>query len=95
VLKSVPGLGAKKAERLVVELRDRVDLLDAEEGPPAGVPAAPPAGDERGEEAVSALLNLGYSRPQAEGAVERARAEVGDAPSLESLIRTALRGLSR
>ena len=95
VLKSVPGLGAKKAERLVLELRDRVDLLEAEEGAPAGVPATPPPGDERSEAAISALLNLGYSRPQAETAVEKAAAAAGvDAP-LEDLIREALRGLSR
>jgi len=95
VLKSVPGLGTKKAERLVVELRDRVDGIDAEEGAPAGVPVAPRPGDERGEEAISALQNLGYARGQAEAAVEKARATVGDEASLEDLIRESLRGLSR
>jgi Holliday junction DNA helicase RuvA len=95
LLKSVPGLGAKKAERLVVELRDRVDGLDVEEGAPAGVPVAPRPDDERGEEAISALLNLGYPRTQAESAVEKARAAAGGDASLEDLIREALRGLSR
>jgi Holliday junction DNA helicase RuvA len=95
VLTSVPGLGAKKAERLVVELRDRIDLLDAEESAPAGVPVTPRVGDERGEEAISALLNLGYARGQAESAVGRAREAVGDEAPLEDLIREALRGLSR
>ena len=95
VLKSVPGLGVKKAERLIMELRDRVDQLDAEEGAPAGVPVALPPGDERGEEAISALVNLGYSRNQAESAVEKARGNAGDEAPLESLIREALRGLSR
>jgi len=95
VLKAVPGLGVKKAERLILELRDRVDLLDAEEGAPPGVPVAPPAGDERSEEAISALLNLGYPRGQAESSVEKARAAAGDGAPLEELIRTARRGLSR
>ncbi|MBW2313663.1 MAG: Holliday junction branch migration protein RuvA [Deltaproteobacteria bacterium] len=95
VLKSVPGLGVKKAERLIMELRDRVDQLDAEEGAPAGVPVALPPGDERGEEAISALVNLGYPRNQAESAVEKARGSAGDEAPLESLIREALRGLSR
>ena len=95
VLKSVPGLGVKKAERLIMELRDRVDQLDAEEGAPAGVPVALPPGDERGEEAISALVNLGYPRNQAESAVEKARGNAGDEAPLESLIREALRGLSR
>ena len=94
-LKSVPGLGAKKAERLVLELRDRVDLLEAEGGAPAGVPVAPPPGDERSEAAISALLNLGYSRSQAESAVEQAAAATGAAAPLEDLIRETLRGLSR
>ena len=95
VLKSVPGLGVKKAERLIMELRDRVDQLDAEEGAPAGVPVALPPGDERGEEAISALVNLGYPRNQAESAVEKARGSASDEAPLESLIREALRGLSR
>jgi Holliday junction DNA helicase RuvA len=94
VLRSVPGLGAKKAERLVVDLRDRVDLL-AGEGAPAGVPVAPPPGDERSEAAVSALVNLGYTRAQAESTVEQAAAALGPEPALEALIREALRRLSR
>ena len=94
VLRSVPGLGAKKAERLVLELRDRVDLLEGE-GAPAGVPVAPAPGDERGEAAVSALVNLGYTRTQAESTVEQAGAAVGPEPALEDLIREALRRLSR
>jgi Holliday junction DNA helicase RuvA len=95
VLKSVPGLGVKKAERLVLELRDRVDRLDAEAGGPAGVPVTARPGDERSEEAISALLNLGYPRGQAESAVEKAAGAAGDDASLEELIREALRGLSR
>ena len=95
VLKAVPGLGQKKAERLVLELRDRIDLLDAEEGAPAGVPVAPSVGDERGESAISALVNLGYPRNQAEAAVEKAGAAAGDEAPLEDLIRESLRGLSR
>ena len=95
VLTSVPGLGAKKAERLIVELRDRVDRLDAEEGAPVGVPASTPVADERGEEAISALLNLGYARGQAEAAVSQASQTAGEEAPLEDLIREALRGLSR
>ena len=95
VLTSVPGLGAKKAERLIVELRDRVDQLDAEEGAPVGVPASTPVADERGEEAISALLNLGYARGQAEAAVSQAGQTAGEEAPLEDLIREALRGLSR
>jgi Holliday junction DNA helicase RuvA len=94
VLRSVPGLGAKKAERLMLELRDRVGLLEGEAAP-AGVPVTPAAGDELSEAAVSALVNLGYTRAQAESTVEQAAAALGPEPALESLIREALRRLSR
>jgi len=95
LLRSVPGLGAKKAERLVVELRDRADLLEAEAGaePAAARPAD--AGQQRQEEAVSALLNLGYPRGQAESAVEAAAGDLDEATGLEALIREALRRLSK
>lgn len=95
VLKSVPGLGAKKAERLIVELRDRVDLLEAETSAPSGVPVVAPAGDERSEEAISALLNLGYARGQIEATVAAAAGALGGDAPLEDLIRESLRSLSR
>ncbi len=96
VLKSVPGLGAKKAERLIVELRDRVDQLEGDEAaPPAGVPVAPPAGDERTEEVISALLNLGYSRAQVEAKVAAAAEAMGEDAPLEDVIRESLRRLSK
>ena len=79
----VPGVGVKKARRLVVELRDRVDALEVPEG--ATGPSEAPEG------AVSALLNLGYPRVQAEQAVRRAGESLPDHPTLENLIREALR----
>ena len=96
-LKRVPGLGAKKAERLVLELRDRLDLLEAEADAPPGAPVAPTASEELHEHAISALLNLGYSRPQAESTVAAVAAESaeGEEPDLEALIRGALRRLSK
>ena len=95
VLKSVPGLGTKKAERLIVELRDRVDLLEADDAAPAGVPVAPPAGDERSEEAISALLNLGYTRNQVEATVGAATEALEEGAPLEDVIRESLKRLSR
>jgi Holliday junction DNA helicase RuvA len=95
VLKSVPGLGVKKAERLIVELRDRVDLLEAEDGAAKGVPVTSPLGDARGEEAISALLNLGYARNQIEATVGAAAEALGEGAALEDLIRESLRRLSR
>ncbi len=76
----VPGVGKKTAERLVVELRDKLAPVEAAaaEGP-AGLDA----------EVISALLNLGCARPQAEAAVEKARKN-GAPEEFEPLFRAAL-----
>ncbi len=63
-LTAVPGVGKKTAERLVVELRDKVPELDGGAAAPA---SAGPAAD-----VVSALVNLGYAAAQAEKSVQRA-----------------------
>lgn len=93
-LRAVPGLGAKKAERLVVELRDRLGELEPAAAA-TSLRSRPVEGDPVAAQAVSALLNLGYPRPQAERLVERAREELGGEASLEDLLRRALRGAVR
>jgi len=87
-LVSIPGVGKKTAERLVVELRDRVKLVQGERA--AGQGRA--GGDGLEAEAVSALVNLGYRRPEAERAVKAAHG-AGE-QGLESIIRDALKRLS-
>lgn len=62
-LTAIPGVGKKTAERLVVELRDKIPELAEVESAPAAGPAA---------DVVSALVNLGYAAAQAEKAVQRA-----------------------
>jgi len=84
-LVSIPGVGKKTAERLVLELREKMGLHRARTGAPA-----PAAGIEA--EAVSALVNLGYRRPDAERAVKAAAGGAGS--DLERVIRDALRRLS-
>jgi Holliday junction DNA helicase RuvA len=86
-LQTIPGVGRRFAERIVVECRDAAALLAAGSGPvpPARQPAAGAP-----EEAVSALVNLGYRRPEAERAVQRV-ARNGE--PLEDVIRAALQGL--
>ena len=85
-LVAVPGVGKRTAERLVVELQDRVRRL----APPAAAAAGvAPASDT---EAVSALVNLGYRAPDAERAVRAALA--AGARELADVIRTALQKLS-
>lgn len=85
-LVAVPGVGKKTAERLVVELREKVGAL---ENGHAGVPGEP---TPLSAEAVSALVNLGYRRAEAEKAVrDTLRRGV---TAIADLIREALRGLS-
>lgn len=87
-LTRIPGVGRKTAERLVVELKDKMLGLEA-----AGVEPSPTAtGSSAQDDLVSALLHLGYSRPEAERGVERALKE-GEGP-FEDLLRRSLRALS-
>ncbi len=92
-LRAVPGIGAKMAERIIVELRDRVS--DWNELWPLAAAAADAATGEgdRLAEAVSALVNLGYPRGRAEKAVERAAGSEATDVRVEDLIRSALRSL--
>ena len=86
-LRSIPGVGNKTAERILMELRDKVGRLE-------GVEPLTPAG-EADEATVSALVNLGYSRSQAEKAVSVALEQLDAAPPIEDLIREALRAAAR
>jgi Holliday junction DNA helicase RuvA len=87
-LTRIPGVGKKTAERLVLELKDKVQGLAAtEEAAPAG-PAA-----SAQEDLVSALVHLGYSRPEAERGVLRAL-EADSTGRFEDLLRRSLRILS-
>jgi Holliday junction DNA helicase RuvA len=80
----IPGVGKKTAERIVLELRDKLPAPSGEDQTPA-----PPALSEIDDDVLSALLNLGCARPAAEAAVRKARA--GGAPdSFEPLFRKAL-----
>ena len=88
-LATVPGIGLKTAERLVLELRGKVQVFASADLPAA---AAGASGSPAADDAVAALVNLGYRAKDAERAVGRAARE-GDG-SLEALIRRALTILS-
>lgn len=95
-LRKVPGVGAKMAERITVELRDRAgELATASSLAEEGTASGPPSATRVPVEAVSALINLGYPRNRAEQVIESSQAEVGEDVPLESLIREALRRLSQ
>ena len=83
-LTKVPGVGKKTAERLVVELREKLALLARAAGP-----ARPAAGDDL-EQLRQALVNLGYTAPPADGAVDRLRADA-EGKKLDELLRDALK----
>jgi Holliday junction DNA helicase RuvA len=87
-LTKIPGVGRKTAERMVVELKDKLEAVAAEAEKPA---AASPAGVEA--DVRSALINLGYDERVAEGAVKEAKSQAG-AASFEQLLRASLSTVS-
>lgn len=90
-LTAIPGIGKKTAERIVLELRDKLPKAAAEPADASGAPRAP--APVRAD-LVSALLNLGYHRPLAEKAVDAALRAKPDA-SFEHALRQALRELAK
>jgi Holliday junction DNA helicase RuvA len=87
-LKAIPGVGKKTAERLVVELKDKVRQVAAARG---AVQAVAAEADGALGQVVSALTNLGCTRKEALRAAEAARASLGPEADFESLIKQALR----
>ncbi|HIX08998.1 MAG TPA: Holliday junction branch migration protein RuvA [Firmicutes bacterium] len=89
-LTAVKGLGKKTAERIVLELHGKISadeiLGEAGEARPAALP-----GSQADDDAVAALMNLGFTRQESARAVERAR-DAG-AKTIEEIIGTALKGM--
>jgi Holliday junction DNA helicase RuvA len=93
-LVAIPGVGRKTAERMVVDLRDKLAVLALTSGPePAASPGVLPRA-ERFQDAIAALVRLGYSGAQAQDAVRNV-AEGGETLSLEDLVRRALTRLGK
>jgi holliday junction DNA helicase RuvA len=89
-LTRVPGIGQKGAQRIILELKDRI-------GAPAGArPAAAPSAEAPWRDQVhQGLVGLGWSARDAEKAVDVVAPEAGDVPDVAALLRAALRALSR
>jgi Holliday junction DNA helicase RuvA len=98
-LTSIPGVGKKTAERLVIELRDKITALSSpaleeEFAAQNGKDGALASEDAVREDALSALLNLGYQKASAEKAIAGALQEGGDL-SVQVILRRCLRTLAR
>ena len=88
-LSAIPGVGKKTAERLTLEMKDKLSDLTfvMEHQQDTEVPEGPY------EDALSALVNLGYKKPQAEKSLKSAYNKIGKDSSLEDLIKESLNNL--
>lgn len=87
-LSSIPGVGKKTAERICLELRDKLV---------AGVPSTPPVTSRLSvdDDVHSALVNLGYRAKDAETALDKARKDLGGEAEFSAVLKAALRHLTR
>lgn len=96
--KAISGIGPKLAERIVTELKDKVLKL-----PTSGIDIGKPTGDKKApkgspsftDDAISALVNLGYTRSDAYSAALKASDKLGSKADLNELIRTSLQEVAR
>ncbi len=92
-LNAIPGIGAKTADRLIVELRDKILALKPMPTGPGRAGSA--AGDAVTIDVVSALANLGYRNSHAEDAVRKARAGLDPGFGFEVLFKESLRSIAK
>ena len=92
-----PGVGPKLAARLVLELKDKAPALGVADfgALEAGGGASPSRLPKAAEDAILALVGLGYARPQAAAAVARSSAELGQEAQTAALVRAGLRELAQ
>ncbi|WP_404382888.1 Holliday junction branch migration protein RuvA [Knoellia locipacati] len=92
-LTKIPGVGKKSAERLVLELKDKVGMPSSPVG--GSTAAAAPLGDARRDQVAEALVGLGWSAKQATDAVSTVSSAADPDASVAALLRMALRELGR
>lgn len=90
-LTKVPGIGQKGAQRIILELKDRVGAPTGAGGASRALAPAAPWRDQ----VVQGLVGLGYSAKDADKAVESVAVDAGDRPDVGALLRAALRTLSK
>ena len=88
-LSSISGVGRKTAERIVVELKDKIGAAGAWEASSAA--RALSAGDQRLNDAVLALMALGFKQPDAHEAIRAAQTMLGEKATVEELVRAGLK----
>jgi Holliday junction DNA helicase RuvA len=95
-LNSIPGIGKKTAERIVIELRDKINTISAgvSETSQSVETTQVSSGNDVYDDAVSALTNLGYQRQSAEKALNQAMQE-GTEMSVQKLLRRSLQLLAK
>ena len=91
-LTRAPGVGPRLAVRLLTELRDKAGAMPSSS---AGFPIAVMRPASVADDAVSALTNLGYRRPEAQAAVARVVERLGDPATLDAVIRESLKELAQ
>ena len=88
-LSSISGIGKKTAERIIVELGDKVGSMVM--GVSSGAAPATNPSDQKGQDAALALMALGFKQPEAGTAIQAAQAMLGTDASVEDLIRVSLK----
>lgn len=88
---NIPGIGKKTAERIILELRDKVKVKGDKQQPEITHLSME---TDTYADAFSALVNLGYRPPEAERALNSAQQRLGEDPTLQALLKEALRFLS-
>jgi Holliday junction DNA helicase RuvA len=92
-LQAIPGVGRKTAERVVLELQEKMAALGLSASGQSSLLVS--ADEQVMRDVISALLNLGYRQQEAEKAVRAARAKQDDSLTLEALLKDALQELAR
>ena len=92
-ISKAPGIGPKTAQRLIIDLKDKIDLLNTYEAKVQKVSATTSKLSESKQEACDALITLGYSQKDAYAAVSQT--DLDDDASVEDILKTTLRNISR